>query len=175
MDEFHRIGDKLISRRKVAEQVDEILRLRAAGLSQQEVATRMGLDRTFISRLETLGEVRKGGTVAVLGFPVGNKEALVRVTQEEGVDFVFLMTESERIAYTESLSGARLVNDILALTGRLRTYDTVVVLGSDARVKLVRAILDREVIPIVIGQSPLSDDVMVDPEVLRKALRSLRS
>ena len=64
-----RIGEKLISTSRIHRTVDQILELRSQGQSQQEVAEQIGVDRTFISRLEGLGEVRKGGRVAVIGFP----------------------------------------------------------------------------------------------------------
>ena len=62
--EFYRIGDKLISQEKAVRVLERIFTLRASGLSQQEVANRVGCDRTFVSRLETMAEVRKGGSLA---------------------------------------------------------------------------------------------------------------
>lgn len=53
-----RIGDKLINRNKIDRVVDRILHLRTQGLSQQEVAAQVGIDRSVISRLEHMGEVR---------------------------------------------------------------------------------------------------------------------
>ena len=47
--EFIRIGDKLINLRKINETVRRILQLRSEGLSQQEVASKLSLDRGFIS------------------------------------------------------------------------------------------------------------------------------
>ena len=50
-----RIGDKLIHVTKIDETVRRVLKMRSEGLSQQEVAAKLNLDRTFISRLETIG------------------------------------------------------------------------------------------------------------------------
>lgn len=69
MSDFFRAGDKLLNRVKLDRIVDRIFQLRVSGLSQQEVAQRVGCDRSFVSRLESLAEVRKGGSLAVIGFP----------------------------------------------------------------------------------------------------------
>ena len=60
MGGFFRIGDKLLNRTKLDRIIDRIFELRMSGASQQEVAQRIGCDRTFVSRLEGLAEVRKG-------------------------------------------------------------------------------------------------------------------
>ena len=96
---FIRIGDKLINRDKLLRTIERILSLRSSGLSQLDVAEQIGVDRTFISRLEALAEVRKGGPVAVIGFPVKNKEELLTVCQQYGVEYTLLMTEKERWDY----------------------------------------------------------------------------
>ena len=70
--DFVRIGDKMVSREKIHEAIDAILARRSKGQSQSEVAADLGVDRTFISRLETLGELRKGGSIALIGFPIAN-------------------------------------------------------------------------------------------------------
>jgi transcriptional regulator len=57
--DYIRIGDKFISISKINRNVDEILELRCRGYSQQEVSRILNIDRTFISRLEGLGEVRR--------------------------------------------------------------------------------------------------------------------
>lgn len=172
--EFVRIGEKVINRAKIGEAVDRILDLRAQGFSQQEVADRLNLDRTFISRLETLGEVRKGGRIALIGFPIANKDEIEAVAREEGVDFTLLMTESERRDFVLNRSGLELFNDVMALVAEARSCDAVILLGSDNRVRLTQALLDKEVISFVIGQSPISDDKYIDPAELRKVLRQLR-
>ena len=67
-----RIGDKIINPDKIHRVIDDVLEMRGRGLSQQEIANKVGIDRTVISRLETLGEVRKGGRIALVGFPIKN-------------------------------------------------------------------------------------------------------
>ena len=89
--------------------------MRSSGKSQQETAEALGVDRTFISRLEALGEVRKGGKVALIGFPIENKRELEEAARAEGVDFVLLFTEEERRRFAEGMSGAELINEIMRL------------------------------------------------------------
>ena len=169
-----RIGEKLISTSRVHRTVDQILELRSQGQSQQEVAEQIGVDRTFISRLEGLGEVRKGGRVAVIGFPVGNKEEIEGIAQEEGVDFTWVMTNEERWQFAEDRSGAKLANELMVLFSRLRDFDTIVFLGSDMRIKLVEAMLAPEtVLGIELGKSPIRQDKYVDPTEFRALIRSL--
>ena len=169
-----RIGEKLISTSRIHRTVDQILELRSQGQSQQEVAEQIGVDRTFISRLEGLGEVRKGGRVAVIGFPIGNKEEIEAIAQEEGVDFTWVMTNEERWQFAEDRSGAKLANELMVLFSRLRDFDTIVFLGSDMRIKLVEAMLAPEtVLGIELGKSPIRQDKYVDPTEFRAVIRSL--
>jgi Zn-finger nucleic acid-binding protein len=57
----------------------------------------------------------------------------------------------------------------------MRKYEAVVCIGSDERTKLISSILDSEVISIVIGSSPITEDKWVDPGELRKILRAVKS
>ncbi|NPV92583.1 MAG: transcriptional regulator [Firmicutes bacterium] len=165
-----RVGEKIINRHKIDSYIDQVLELRSQGLSQQEVANRLGLERTFISRLEGMGEVRQGYRVAVLGFPVSNKGEILEVANELGIDFAMLMTDEERWDFVRQKSGVELLNDLMALMMRLRTYDVVVVIGSDLRVRIAQALLDKEVVPIILGETPIEQDQYVDPAYLREIL-----
>jgi predicted XRE-type DNA-binding protein len=170
-----RVGDKLISRQKIDHQIDQILEQRARGLSQQQVAAQFGIDRTFISRLESLGEVRKGRSLALIGFPVANKEQLASVASEEALEFVWLMTNAERWDYVAQRSGLQLVQEVMGLIAEVRRHDALIFVGSDQRSRMVRALVDREVIALEIGKSPITEDQIVDPERLRALIRQLRS
>ena len=169
-----RIGDKVVDRARVHRLIDEALELRAGGASQQEVADRLGTDRTFISRLEALGELRRGRRIGLVGFPVANKEELEALAAEEGLDLVLLMTDAERWSFVRDRSGIDLVNDIMALISRARELDAVIVLGSDMRVNLLEAVLGRKVVGVVIGTSPIQSDRRVDPGQLREVIRALK-
>ncbi len=171
---YVRIGDKLVSRDKIMRTVDKVLERRSTGMSQQEVAYDMNIDRSFVSRLETMGELRKGGKIALIGFPVANKEELNDVAQAHGVDHIFLMTEAERWEWVRSKTGAELLNEIMSLVGTARAFDTVILIGSNMRIKLVEALVDKQVIPIVIGETPLREDKYVDPKILRDLLQGIK-
>lgn len=173
--EFYRIQDKIVSRQKIEVAVTRILEMRARGLSQQEVADRLQVDRTFVSRLEGLGEIRKGASIAAVGFPIQNKDEIREVLEKEGVDFILLMSEQERIDFVHRQSGAELLNQLMDLIGRFRSYDTVLCLGSDLRLQLVRGILDNEVVGIELGPSPLTDDCWVDPAEVRRVVRAIKA
>jgi len=170
-----RIGEKVLSRQKLAEAIDRILEMRARGLSQQEVADRVGVDRTFVSRLETLGEVRKGRTIAIVGFPVENREELEQVAREEGVDYTFLLTDRERWEFLEQKSGVELFNEIMSIIYAVREHDVVILLGSDRRVSLMKGLVDKEAILVPLGTSPMTQGARVDPEKLRALIRSVKA
>lgn len=172
--ELLRIGDKMISRDRIDKAIGRILELRTRGLSQQEVATKLNIDRTFISRLETLGEVRKGGRVGVVGFPLGNRDALEAVCREEGVEFTLLMNDEQRWAFVQEKTGIELLNTFMEIVAELREYSTVILLGSDKRLRIFEALLDKDTISIVLGSSPIIGDREYDPDELRKLLRSIK-
>ena len=168
-----RIGEKIINRQKVHQIIDEMLDMRGQGLSQQEVANRVGIDRTVISKLETAGEVRKGGRVALIGFPIENCDELRSMAKEEGVDYSLLMSEQERWDFVQKKTGVDFFNSIMEIIATLRNYDIVIILGSNMRIKLMEALLDKEVIGVQIGASPIAEDKYVDPESIRIIIRQL--
>ena len=168
-----RIGEKIINRQKIHQIIDEMLDMRSQGLSQQEVANRVGIDRTVISKLETIGEVRKGGRVALVGFPIKNCEELRIVAKQEGVDYSLLMSEQERWDFVQKKTGVDFFNAIMEIISTLRNYDVVIILGSNMRIKLIETLLDKDVIGIQIGASPIAEDKYVDPESVREIIRQL--
>lgn len=170
-----RIGDKVVSRHKIDTFINEILQLRSAGLSQTDVAAGLGIDRTLVSRLESLGEVRKGKSVAVIGFPIANREEIYALLQDEGVDFALLMSEAERLDYVRQKSGIELFDSIMDLIAKAHSYDQVVVIGSDKRIKIIRAVLDKEVVGLEIGESPLKEDKYVDPAEVAAVIRAVKA
>jgi transcriptional regulator len=171
---FIRIGEKVLSPERIHRAIDLILKLRQDGLSQQEVADRLKVDRTLISRLESLGEIRKGARLALVGFPVSNGNELARIANEEGVEFIFLMNEEERLRFLKEKSGAELINEFMAILSQLEGFDAVIFIGSDMRIKMVEAILGPKLISWEIGISPIREDRWVNPEQLRQLIRQLK-
>lgn len=172
--ELVRVGDKLINRQKIDHSIDRILELRANGLSQQQVAAQIGVDRTFVSRLESLGEVRTGRSIALIGFPVENKDELAAVAVDEGLEFVLLMTNDERWQFVRDRTGLGLLNEAMALLAQVRRQDAVILIGSRQRNKLGRGLVDNEVYAIDLGESPITGDKWVDPQYLRSVIHELR-
>ncbi|MBZ4666534.1 helix-turn-helix transcriptional regulator [Mahella sp.] len=168
------IGEKVINLEKIYNKIDKILEARSSGLSQQEVADKLNVDRTFISRLEGIGEVHKGKDIAVAGFPIKNKDEVISVLEKHGIDFYVIMTEQERREFAASKNGAELINELMAMLAKGRSYDVVIVIASDMRSKMLAALLDKEIITINIGHSPLTQDVYVDPALLDSVIESVK-
>ncbi len=141
-----RIGDKLISFSRIETTIKEMLDLRQQGYSQADVAKKFNTDRSFLSRLEGLGEIRKGKTIALVGFPIKNVEDLKEVAIQEGVDYTLLMTDRERWNFVYEKSGIELLNEVMNIIYKVRQYDVVIILGSDKRLRLFKALLDNEVV-----------------------------
>ncbi len=173
--ETFRIQDKIISWPKIEKSLKKALLLRSRGFSQQEAADRLGMERTFISRLEGIGELRKGQSIACIGFPILNKEEINSLMEKEGVDFVFLMTEQERQDFINNRNGKELLNELMGLIAQSRAYETIILIGSDERLKILERIIDGQVITFEIGPSPLTEDKWVDPAEMKKILRNLKA
>lgn len=172
--DFVRIGDKVISLTRITNKVKEILESRALGLSQQEVAEKLGVERTFISRLEGLGEIRKGQSIAAIGFPIKNKAEVEAVLKTYGVEYYVLMSDEERTTFVNSCSGGQLSNKIMELINKFRNFDTVIVMASDYRIRIARDLLDSKIIEIDIGKSPIKEDVNVNLDILTDILMTLK-
>ena len=170
--EFIRVGDKVIGYEKLTDLISEILRRRSEGATQQEVARQLNIERSFVSHLERLGEVRRGNRVALVAFPVSNTEEIKTIAVECGVEFVYVLSESERRAFVSDKDGSSLFNEVLEILARLRDFDTVVLLASDWRIKIIGKILGREVMGVPLGKSPIKKDQHVDPNNLRELLSS---
>lgn len=160
--ELVRIGEKVISKKKIDNFIQQILKLRQEGFSQNEVAQRLSIDRTFISRLENLGEIRKGRRIAVIGFPIANKRELEDVLISLGVDFILLMTEEERWHFVKEKTGLDLFNSVMDIVALLQSYDHVIVIGSNKRIKIVEAVMVKDIIGFEIGESPIQENKEVN-------------
>jgi len=168
-----RIGEKLISLDKVMRQVEKALEMREKGHSQQEIATMLHLDRSFISRLESIGEIRKGRRVAVIGFPLANSSELTEICRTYGLDFSMLLNDRERWALVQDQQALDFFNKMLEIVTRLREYDTLIMITSEKWVHLAEALLDLQIIYISLGPTPISEDRTIDPQQLKDALEQV--
>jgi len=171
---LYRIGDKVVSREKLIDALDEILADREAGATQEEVARTYGVQRSFVSFLESIGEIRRGARVALVGFPVSNVAEVKRLADDKGIDFVLVFSQAERESI-ESQPGADVFNRLLETLATLRDHDVVIFMASDWRVELVERILGNEVIGMPLGHTPLRADVAVDLEELSTLLDGVLS
>ncbi len=172
--ELIRLGDKIVSRRKIDQAVNKILDLRMKGLSQTEVALRLGVDRTLVCRLENLGEIRKGRSLAVIGFPILNKKEVEEALEREGVDLVLIMSEKERWQFVKQKSGVDLFDSIMEQIAKVHSCDQVIVIGSNQRIRVFGAVLDKEVVGFEIGESPIQEDKNVEINDLIRLVRAVK-
>lgn len=173
MLELIRVGDKVINKTKIVRMVSKILELRSRGLSQTDTAKELDLERTFISRLESIGEIRKGGRIALIGFPIANTEEIYDMSIEEGVEYVLIMSEEERWSFVQK-GGLDVFNRLMEIIVSLKEYDLVIFLGSDMRIDLFDHLLDGKVVGIEIGTSPITEDKYVDPAMIRNIIIQFR-
>jgi transcriptional regulator with XRE-family HTH domain len=164
--EFIRIGEKLINVSKIDKLVRRILTLRGKGLSQQEVAVKLQLDRTFISRLETMGSVRKGGRIGLMAFPVSNKDELATVADRYGIEQRLILSDKERWQLVEEKSGIDFFHQVMAVIEQFRQCDVVLVFCSEKWNRLAEALLNSEVLTVEIGATPIKGDIYVNPQEL---------
>lgn len=164
-----RIGDKVVSRDKLLDAVEGILEDREGGATQEEAARHAHVQRSFVSFLETLGEVRRGPRVALVAFPVENCDEVRSLAARYALDFVLVVSQAERESI-EAGDASRIFNQLLETLAALRDFDTVVVVASDWRVKTIERILGAEIVGIELGTSPLREDRYVDVHELARVL-----
>lgn len=176
LERIFRIGEKMISLGKVVRQAEKALEMRQQGLSQQETADKLHLDRSFISRLESIGEIRKGNRVAVIGFPLANSEDIKTMCQEAGLDFIMVLNDRERWALVQDQKALDFFNRMLEIVTSLRDYDTLIMITSERWLHLAEALLNLQIVFISLGPTPINEDRVVDPnkfdEILRQILQN---
>jgi hypothetical protein len=171
---LYRIGDKVVSEDKLHDAIRAILEARESGATQEDTAQTHGVQRSFVSFLETLGEVRRGDKVALVGFPIANAEEVTELARTHSLDFVLVLSQDERESI-ESGDATRVFNQLLQTVAALKDYDTLVLIASDWRIHTMERILGTEVIGIPLGVSPLRTDVPVDLDELDRVLTTVLS
>ena len=171
---LYRIGDKVVSESKLADAIAAILEDRESGATQEEVARTHKVQRSFVSFLETLGEVRRGSRIALVGFPVANVAEVKALAEKHALDLVLVLSQEERESI-ETGDATAVFNTLLETIAVLRDYDTVVLLASDLRIKTMEKILVGEIVGMPLGSSPLRTAVHVDLGQLDQVLNSVMS
>lgn len=168
--QFYRIGDKVINSKYLNKTINKVLKMRQSGYSQTKVAEELGLERSFISRLESIGEIRRGNKIALVGFPIKNKEEIIEIAKDYGLEYILVMTEEERWSFIQEKSGLNIFEDVIEILVELKEYDLTIFLGSDMRLDLVDKLLDGKIIGLKIGESPIREDKYVDPKEIKEIL-----
>jgi hypothetical protein len=169
-----RVGNKVISLSKITDEVTAILEDRERGATQEEASRAHGVQRSFVSLIESLGEIRRGGRIALVGFPISNTAAVRQVAERHALDFVLVFSQGERESI-ENGPAADIFNQLLETIAVLKDYDVLVLLASDWRIKTIERILGREVVGIPLGHSPIRQDVEVDVDELEAVLGAVES
>lgn len=173
--QFIRIGEKVISKEKLNREINKILEFRAKGITQEGVARKLGIERTFVSRLESLGEIRRGQRIALIGFPIKNKEELTHLAEELGIEYVLLFTQKERFEFIKRKRKSELFNEIMEIIVNLADFDLIIFMGSDMRVPIVEKIFSVQVIGIVIGHSPINESKYVNPKEIIEIVKQAKN
>lgn len=172
MVRFYRIGDKVVSRDKLCDAIDAILEDRQAGATQEEAARHAKVQRSFISFLEALGEVRRGPRIALVGFPVANRDEVIELAEKHAVDFTLIISQAERESI-ELGDASEVFNKLLDTLAVLKDFDIVVLLASDHRIDTIGRILGAEIVGVSLGPSPLREDVAVDIAELEQVINAV--
>lgn len=170
-----RIGEKVLYREKLEREINKILKFRTEGLTQSEVARKLGIERTFVSRLESLCEIRKGKKIALVGFPIKNKVEILAKAERIGIDFTLILTQKERMEFIQNKNKTDLFNEIISIITKLIDFDLIVFLGSDKRVEVVEKLFSIQVVGVEIGKSPITEDKYIDPEMIIKILNEIKA
>ncbi|MDY6827522.1 MAG: transcriptional regulator [Bacillota bacterium] len=168
-----RIGEKMISLDRAVRMVEKALELREQGRSQQETAGKLQLDRSFVSRLESIGEIRKGSRVAVVGFPIANRDELTDICRQYGLDFFLVMNNQERWDLVRNSQALDFFNKMLELVTRLRQFDTLILISSEKWFQLAEALLDIQIVYLTLGPTPIETDRTVEAVRLKTTLESV--
>lgn len=172
--EFIRVGEKVLSLEKLEKTIKKIIKMRADGSTQSEISKRLGVDRSFISHLEGLGEVRKGLKTALVAFPVRNKKEITKLANKSGIDFSLIMSQEERVELVENANGAEVFNEVMDILSELVEYDLIILMASDLRIKQAEKILgEQKVVGIQIGKTPIRRDVQVDVKEIKPLIKSI--
>ncbi len=161
-DRIYRIGEKTISLTKATNCVEKALGLRESGLSQSETARKLELDRSFVSRLESIGEIRKGNRIAVIGFPLKNYDDLKHICHTRGLDFNLILNNEQRWEMVSNKEALNFFNQMLDLLSKLRSYETLILITSKKWHQLAEALLDIQIIHVNLGETPINEDVVIE-------------
>jgi transcriptional regulator with XRE-family HTH domain len=160
-----KIGDKIISMERASSLIDKIFDLRSSGQTQEEVAKMLGVERSFISHLEGIGEVRKSKEIALIGSGLADVKNVEDTASKLGIEHVFLNQD-----------GTARIEDALQVLALLRTIDFIIFLGPSKEHKLLETVLDKKIIGIPPEKEKTLDKALAafTDKRTRRAFRMIR-
>ena len=160
-----RIGDKVISLERARHLVERIFHLRSTGSTQQEVASLLGVERSFISHLEGLGEIRRSKQIALIGSSIKNPAEVEQAAKDLGIDLIYL-SDGERTSMREMLN----------VIAQVKGLDFVVFLGPQDEASLLERIIDTRIVFISLEQSSSLREIIGElaEKRTRRAFRSVK-
>lgn len=154
-----KIGDKIISLERARSLIERIFHLRQSGSTQQEVASMLGVERSFISHLEGLGEIRRSKQIALIGSGIRNAAEVEEMGRNLGLDYIRLFGSKAS------------VEEILSALNWVQSTDFIVFVGRDSEITLFEKIIDKKILGIPTSR----DNGLVDTAKLRQTLKDLAS
>lgn len=160
-----KIGDKIISIERASSLIDKIFDLRSSGSTQEEVAKMLGIERSFISHLEGIGEVRKSKEIALIGSGLTDVKRVEDMAGKLGIEHVFLNQD-----------GTARIEDALQVLALLRNIDFIIFLGPAKEHKLLEAVLDKKIIGIPSEKEKTLEEALTafTDKRTRRAFRTVR-
>lgn len=160
-----KIGDKIISLDRASDLIDRIFDMRSNGSTQEEVAKTLGVERSFISHLEGIGEIRKSKEIAFIGSGVKDPAAVKQIVHGLNFEHVFINND-----------GRALIGEALAVLSKLKEIDFIIFLGPETEHKLLESVLDKKIIGISPEKESVLGDVLAEfaGKRTRRAFRSVR-
>jgi transcriptional regulator with XRE-family HTH domain len=160
-----KIGDKIISMDRASTLIDKIFAMRSSGSTQEEVAKQLGVERSFISHLEGIGEVRKSKEIAFIGSGVADAGRVESMVSDLNFEHVFINAD-----------GTAHIEDALGVLAILKEIDFIVFLGPATERKLLETVLEKKIVGITLDKEEKLDEVLSEfaGKRTRRAYRSVR-
>ncbi len=160
-----KIGDKIISMERASSLIDKIFDLRSNGSTQEEVAKMLGVERSFISHLEGIGEIRRSKEIALIGSTLTDVSRVEDTAARLGIEHVFLNRD-----------GTARIEDALQVLALLKNIDFIIFLGPTKEHKLLEAVLDKKIIGIPSDKEKELETVLAEfaDKRTRRAFRTAR-
>lgn len=152
-----KIGNKIISLERARSLIERIFHLRQSGSTQQEVASLLGVERSFISHLEGLGEIRRSKQIALLGCGIRNASEIQEMGRDLGLDYIQLFGSKAS------------VEELLGALAWVQGADFIVFIGQDSEIALFEKVINKK----ILGIPTSGDSRLVDTEKLREILKDL--